>query len=113
MAGRYTRKITELDPHAIKVQFSEGARNAFAELAAAVQSSEHFDSDIRENLQNLAKGEPTSVATLIMGFPAIASETFNHIRATGDKRAEAAWDEIGKELWETGFTLQRQQTKEK
>lgn len=91
----------------IKVSFSPAVRSAFADLAAAVHFSEHFDDGMRRELQEWASGKPQSVHSVILALPSIAGETFAHIQATGDARAQLAWDEISSQMGEKGFTLSK------
>jgi hypothetical protein len=101
----HVRKRTELDAGGIEVHFSEGVKSAFADLAAAVHFSEHFDGDMRDTLEDWVGGKTNSLHAVLISLPSIAEETFRHIRATGDKRAEEAWREICEQIPENGFTL--------
>jgi hypothetical protein len=103
----HTRKTSELDPKGIEVKFSPEVRSGFANLAAAVHFSNHFDEDMRGILEHWATGTRQTVHDLFISFPLIAQETFKHIHATGDKRAAKAWREIGSEMLERGFSLER------
>lgn len=51
--------------------------------------------------------------TIIPGFHLIADETIKHVQATGDSRAREMWHEIGSELLERGFTLEKHQVRGK
>jgi hypothetical protein len=105
MVARHTQKAAELDARGIEVHFSPEVRNAFADLAAAVHFSKHFDGDILGIVQDWATGKRQSVYNVLKALPSVAEETSKHIRATGDKRAEEAWSEIGLKMSERGFTL--------
>jgi hypothetical protein len=87
------------------VHLSPEVRAAFADLAAAVHFSEHFDADTFSLVQDLAADKALSVFDVLAAFPLIAEKTFAHIHATDDKRAAEAWFQIGSELSERGFTL--------
>jgi hypothetical protein len=101
----HRRKANELDASEIDVHFSPRVTQAFRDLAAAVHFSEHFDGDIRRIVQDWAQGKPKTVHGVLIALPSIAGETFRHIAATGDERAQEAWDEIGSQMNEKGFTL--------
>lgn len=101
----HRRKATELEARDIDVHFSPKVTQAFRDLAAAVHFSEHFDGDIRRIVQDWAAGKPKSVHDVLIALPSIAGETFRHIAATGDERAQEAWDEISAQMNEKGFTL--------
>jgi hypothetical protein len=102
-----------MDPITVQVHFSKEVRRAFSALAAAVHLSDHFDADMLSVLQDWAAGKKQSVFDVMVAFPAIAKQTFKHIHATGDKRAEQAWGEIGSELLERGFSLARDRGRSK
>jgi hypothetical protein len=68
---------------------------------------EHFDDGMRRELQEWASGKPQSVHSVILALPSIAGETFAHIQATCDARAQLAWDEISSQMGEKGFTLSK------
>ncbi|HTV55354.1 MAG TPA: hypothetical protein VMI06_10600 [Terriglobia bacterium] len=102
----HARKTAELDARGIEVHFSERVRSAFADLAAAVHFSDHFDPGMLETLQEWTAGKNESLRGVLISLPIIAKETFTHIQATGDKRAEEAWQEICDQIPEkNGFTL--------
>jgi hypothetical protein len=96
-----------MDPRSVDIQFSPEVRSAFADLAAAVHHSEHFDGEMLKTVQEWAAGASPSVHDVITSLPVIAKETFNHVQATGDKRAAEAWGNIGSELLERGFMLDK------
>jgi hypothetical protein len=113
MTAKHTRKATELDPRGVSIHLSEGVRNAFADLAAAVHFSEHFNGGWVETVKDLAAGKTLSADDFVGSFPMIAEQTFKHIHATGDERAAKAWREIGSELLERGFTLTKDRARGK
>lgn len=101
----HARKAAEINANDIMVQFSPGVRKAFGDLEEAVRGSEHFDGDIHRIVQDYAAGKTKSLHSVLIGLPAIAQETMNHVRATGDMRGELAWDEIASQMNENGFSL--------
>lgn len=112
MTDSHRRKLEEIDPYKINVRFSPRVKKALADLEAAVHFSEHFDGDAYAMLHGWAHGKAPTVREVLVEFPLIASETFQHIRATNDKRAEEAWDQLSSELLEAGFAL-TQRTRER
>jgi hypothetical protein len=109
----HRRKANELDAGEIDVHFSPRVTQAFRDLAAAVHFSEHFDGDIKKIVEDWAAGKPKSIHGVLVALPSIAGETFKHIAATGDERAQEAWDEIGSQMLENGFTLTKARVREK
>jgi hypothetical protein len=105
MADTHRRKLEELDPDSIRVHFSPRVKSALADLEAAVRLSEHFDRDASAILHSWATGKAPTVGEVMGAFPLIARSTFEHIRATGDQRADDAWHEMGSQLFEGGFKL--------
>jgi hypothetical protein len=104
MPDSHRRKLEEVDGDSIKVHFSAKVKGALADLDAAVHFSEHFDGDAYAILHGWATGRNPSVREVMVALPLIARETFEHIRATGDKRAEEAWHELCNQMPEKGFT---------
>lgn len=104
MPDSHRRKLEKLDADSIKVHFSPKVKSAFADLDAAVHFSEHFSSEIRPILHGWATGKSPSVGEVLVTLPLIAEETFRHVRATGDQRAEDAWRELCNQMPEKGFT---------
>lgn len=98
-------KAPELDARTIKVSFSPRVKLALSDLAAAVHFSDHFESDIRDALNEWTADKQPSIHDVLIVLPHLASETFRHIHATGDTRAEQAWDEFAGQLNEKGFAL--------
>ena len=76
-------------------------------MSAAIHFSPHFDGDMRAELQDWADGKAKSVHDILIAFPLIAEETFNHIHATGDERAREAWSNICSQMSEKGFALRQ------
>jgi hypothetical protein len=113
MTGRHSRKETEMDPRGVDIHFPPEVQRAFADLAAAVQSSPQFDPETLKTVQEWGSGKPSSVYDILTAFPLVAEETFKHIHATGDERAADAWGQIGSDLLEKGFTLDKQRRREK
>ena len=109
----HTRKAAELDARSLTIHFSPGMRRALCDLEAAVHFSEHFDSDIQRILQRWTAGKAQSVHDVLIGLPLIAAETFRHVRATGDERAQEAWSEICNQMPEKGFALALARNREK
>lgn len=107
MSRSHIRSVHNVDPRSVAVHFSPAVRNAFANLEAAVHFSEHVDGDIRSILHDWASDKPRSVHDVLSALPVIAEETFRHIRATGDQRAEEAWREICNQMPEKGFILSK------
>jgi hypothetical protein len=101
----HARKAAELDARNIVLHFSPEMKRALGDLAAAVHHSEHVDPDVRKVLQHWAAGQKQTIHDVLIAFPLIAEETFRHIRATGDQRAEDAWREICNQMPERGFIL--------
>jgi hypothetical protein len=101
----HSRKVAQIDARAVNVHFSPAVTSAFGDLEAAVHSSGHFDKDLLRTVQELAAGQDKSVHAVLISLPAIAAETMNHIRSTGDRRAERAWDDITAQMNENGFSL--------
>ena len=108
MPDSHQRKLEEIDPYKVTVRFSPRVKAALADLEAAVHFSKHFDGDVYAMVQGWARGKSPTVRDVIVEFPLIARETFRHIHATGDKRAEEAWDDLSSQLFEAGFTLGQQ-----
>jgi hypothetical protein len=106
VSTHHRRKATELDAREIEVHFSPELAEAFKDLAAAVHFSEHFDPEIRMNLQDLVKNGGGSLRSVLTSLPTFAEETFKHIAATGDERAREAWSNLATQIWERDrFTL--------
>jgi hypothetical protein len=97
-----------MDPRGVDIHFSPEVRRAFGDLAAAVHSSKHFDGEMLKTVQEWAAGKSASVHDVITSLPVIAQETFKHVNATGDSKAAEAWGNIGSELLERGFMLDKQ-----
>ena len=110
MHASRARKETELDPRGVEIRFSPQVRSAFADLAASVHSSEHFEAGVREILERWAEGKTQSVHSFAIALPLIAENTFAHIHATNDKKAREAWEEICSQIPEQGFTLSQRRT---
>ena len=108
MSGSHSRKATQMDPRGVNIHFSPEVQRAFGDLASAVHSSEHFDSEMLKTVQEWAAGKSASVHDVITSLPVIAQETFRHVNATGDSKAAEAWGNIGSELLERGFMLDKQ-----
>ena len=108
MSASHSRKASQMDPRGVNIQFAPEVRQAFGDLAAAVHFSEHFDGEMLKTVQEWAAGKPASVHDVITALPVIAKETFQHVHATGDLKAAEAWGNLGSELLERGFTLEKQ-----
>lgn len=104
MPPGHRSRLNELDADGIKVHFSSGVKSALADLEAAVHFSEHFDGDAKAILNSWGHEAP-SIHDVMVALPLIAEETFGHVRATGDKRAEDAWRKLCDQMPEHGFTL--------
>jgi hypothetical protein len=113
MHDRHAGRENELNPREIKVRFSPEVRSAFADLAAAVHFSEHFDADMRSILQEWAEGKAPTAHSFLTALPLVAEETFRHIHATNDLKAKDAWDEIASQLPEHGFTFAQKRIRSK
>jgi hypothetical protein len=93
-AAKRLKKGTEIDADAATVRFSPQVVRSFAQLEAMVHDSPHFSAEIKENLQGFASGKPSPVHTALTEMGLIARETMNHVRATGDTRAEQALNDL-------------------
>jgi hypothetical protein len=113
MAKSHRDRASGLDPKNVQVSFAPEVCEAFGDLAGAVHFSEHFDGDMLKSLHEFAAGKAASVDDVIGILPLLAGEAFRHIRATDDKRALSAWQEIGSTLLEHGFTLTNRRMKGK
>ena len=109
----HAHKAAEVEARDIKVQLSPAVTSAFSDLEQAVRGSEHFDGDIIRIVQDYAAGKTKSVHDVLIGLPAIAMETMKHVRATGDKRAEQAWEDIAAQMNENGFSLTQEHGRRK
>ncbi len=106
MSVSHSRRSSELDPASILVSFSPQLTQAFADLAAAVHFSQHFDRDIFGIVNDWGQGKTKSLRNVLIALPSIADETLKHIHATGDERAKEAWKQIQLEMAEEkGFSL--------
>jgi len=90
--SKRVRAGSRKDANTVKIQFSPEILRDLSRLEAAVCESEHFDSGILECLQDLASGQVHSVQSSLMYIGHIVKEAMNHVRETGDKKAEAALD---------------------
>jgi hypothetical protein len=109
MTKSHSNRVGELDPDTTTIDFSPEVRSAFRDLAAAVHFNEKFDGDTLLTIQEYAGEKKPSVYDLVCAFPLIAKDTFEH----GGKKAREAWNNLGSELVEHGFTLQKGRTREK
>jgi hypothetical protein len=109
----HSRKVAEIDSRDIEVRFSPAVIKAFGDLEESVRGSQHFDSEARRIVQDYAAGKAKSVHDVLIGFPAIAMETMRHVRATGDTRAEMAWEEIAAQINENGFSVSEKRGRRK
>jgi len=107
MPTSHARKSAELDPKSIEIHFSTEVQRAFGDLEAAVHFSKHFDGGLQTVLQRWATGAAANIHDVLVILPLLAEETFGHIRATGDERAEDAWREICSQISEKGFRTVR------
>lgn len=89
----------------IKIEFSLPVRSAIRDLEASVHFSDHFDTGVREILNEWSQRKAITVHQFVVAFPAIAEETFRHIHATTDSRAQEAWDALRAQLSERGFAI--------
>ena len=101
----HSRRAAQIDANAIKVHFSPAVTSAFGDLEEAVRTSGHFDRDLLRTVQELAAGADKSAHAVLISLPAIAAETMKHVRATGDAKAEQAWNDIAAQMNEQGFSL--------
>jgi hypothetical protein len=95
---RHTGGTQKINADMVKVQFTPGVVRSFARLEALVHDSPHFDSDLLLNLQDLAAGKPFFIQTALSEMALITRETMNHVRETGDSRAEKALEELHESL---------------
>ena len=93
-ASKHLRNGTEIDADTATIQFSPVVVRGFARLEAMIHDSPHFDSDLRENLRQLASGKPFPVHMALTEMALITRETMDHVHATGDTRAQQALDEL-------------------
>lgn len=105
MPESHRQRLEKLDPYQINVRFSPRVKGALADLDAAVRSSKHFDGDSYAILHDWAYGKAPTIREVIVSLPLIAEDMFEHLKVTGDKRAEDAWRELCNQLLEKGFTL--------
>lgn len=106
VSTHHRSRATELNPIEIEIHFSPRLMQAFKDLSAAVHFSEHFSPEIRMNLEDWVTKGPRSLHSALTGLPSIAEETIKHIAATGDQRAQEAWDNVDIQMREkNGFTL--------
>jgi hypothetical protein len=113
MSDSHSRKLEEVDARSIKVRFTPLVKSALADLDAAVHFSEHFSSDISPILHEWATGKAPTVHEMLTALPLIARETFEHIRKTGDQRADDAWHEFSSQLNENGYALVKSPLRQK
>ena len=92
--GRVRGKAAELEADSVLVTYSPAVLRGFARIEAAVHNSQHFDSDILQNLQGYTGGESRTVQDALTGVALITEQTMRHINATGDKAAEEALDDL-------------------
>jgi hypothetical protein len=104
-------KVSQSDPRAVLVHFPQGVRSAFSDLAASVHFSDHFDRETLPMLNNWAAGKPVTLEEFVLGMHEVAGELLKHVKATGDERARAAWEEIGGQLIEHGFTIAKRRVR--
>jgi hypothetical protein len=102
----HLRKVGDLDHRIVTIDFAPEVRSVFRDLAAALHSSDHVSEEVLSTIQEWAEGRKPSVQDVLISFPAIAQQTWEHITATGDKAAKKAWEKISSELLEKGFTLE-------
>lgn len=95
--NKHTTKAAE-DAETLRVQFSPEMTQQFARLEAMVHDSNHFESEILDELQDRAAGKPISVKNTILSVAAIVQETMRHVAATGDTRAEEQLGHLVSEL---------------
>jgi hypothetical protein len=105
MPKSHALKTSELDSEKVEIHFSPELKRAYGDLAAAVHFSEYFDPDIQAILRRWSATRAPTLHDVLIALPLIARETFSHIRATGDERAQEAWQEICNNTPEKGFTL--------
>jgi hypothetical protein len=87
-------KAREIDADGVMVRFSPSVLRSFARLEAMVHNSEHYDSDMLLNLQDLTSGKPISLDFALLEMVRLAEQAQNHIHATNDTRAESALDDL-------------------
>lgn len=105
MPESHRRKLEKLDADNIKVRFSPLVKSALVDLEAAVHFSKDFDADGKATIREWAHGEAPTVREVISNLPLLAENMFDHLKVTGDPRAEEAWDKLRSHIFEHGFTL--------
>ena len=105
MSESHRRKLEEVDGDSIKVHFSPRVKSALADLDAAVHFSEHFARTSTRFCMSGQRARLRHAREVMVAVPLIARHTFEHIRKTGDERADDAWHEFSSQLNENGFKL--------
>jgi hypothetical protein len=113
MAGPKKPAEKEVNARELLVRFSPAVEDAFRSIAVAARDSQHFDGEICEIVKDWSAGKPTSVHTVMTSLPIIAGEVAAHVRATGDKSMNAAWEELCIQLPEQGFTVSQSPKKQR
>lgn len=104
-------KVSQSDPRTTLVHLPEGLRDALSDLASAVESSKHFDKDTASMMREWAAGRSLDLEGFVVGLHGIAAELLKHVGATGDGKVRAAWEEIGGQLVEQGFTITKRRVR--
>jgi hypothetical protein len=102
----HLRRVGDLDPRIVTIDFAPEVREAFRDLAAALHFSDQVGADMLSIIREWAEGKKPTVQDVMISLPLMAQEAWEHINATGDKNAKAAWDNISSELLERGFTME-------
>lgn len=93
-AERHASTTQRVNADDVKIKFAPDVVRSLARLEALLHDSPHYDSDLLENLRELASGKPQPVQIALTEMALITRETMKHVHATGDKRAEEALGDL-------------------
>lgn len=117
-AAKHVRTSTPLNVDNVSVQLSPQMLRCLSRIEAAVHDSDHFDPDIKKNLQDYASGRPfSSIRMAFSGIAIITQETMEHVYATGDRHAKDALEDFINQFYKEeeqgvpSFTLVPKHTK--
>lgn len=113
MRNTHRVREEEVNARSLRLHFSASVRQAFGDLEAAVHFSQEFSDDMRAIVNDWAVGRSPTLHDVLIAFPLIAEHTFRHIRATGDQRAQDAWDQLSSQINENGFAVVRSPIRDK
>ena len=93
-AAKHAAGLRKTDIDMTKIGFSKEVLRRLTRLDALIRDSEHISPETREELRELASGQPRDVQTALWDMAIIAQDTMKHVVATGDKRAEQALNDV-------------------